>query len=113
MSPSDLFDDIIQNIDPDEVPLEFIVLAKVTDFAGNERILRGEELAKVMRGPERKRLAEARVILNVQKIRFAIQKGVNEIYDEMNRRVQADEDAAMGTIFNALSDLDPPKDTDI
>ena len=107
MSPIDLFDDIIQNIDPDEVPLEFIVLAKVTDFAGNERILRGDELARVMRGPERKKLAEARVILNVQKIRYAIQRGVNEIYDEINRRVQEDEDNGVITFGGFTDNSDP------
>jgi len=87
MTPSDLFEDIIQSIDPDEVPLEFIVLAKVTDFNGNERVLRGAELAKIMRGPERRKLSEARIILNIRKIREAIAFGVNEIYDEINRKL--------------------------
>lgn len=92
MSPVDLLEDIIQNIDPDQVPLEYIILAKVTDFKGEERILKGTELARVMRGPERKLLAEARVILDVRKIRQAIAAGVNEIYDEINRLVdEADE----------------------
>lgn len=87
MTPSDLFEDIIQSIDPDEVPLEFIVLAKVTDFNGTERVIRGNELAKIMRGPERRKLSEARIILNIRKIREAIALGVNEIYDEINRRI--------------------------
>jgi len=87
MTPSDLFEDIIQSIDPDEVPLEFVVLAKVTDFNGNERVIRGPDLARVMRGPERRKLSEARIILNIRKIREAIALGVNEIYDEINRRI--------------------------
>lgn len=104
MSPSELFDDIIQNIDPDEVPLEFIILAKVTDFSGKERVLKGSELEKVMRGPERKRLAEARVMLDVRKIRLAIASGVNEIYDEINR---------LNSSCLSISSEDPTKDTDI
>lgn len=85
MSPSELFDDIIQRIDPDEVPIEFILLAKVTDYQGHERILKGTELARVMRGPERRKLIEARVMLDVRKIRTAVEAGVFAIYDEINR----------------------------
>jgi hypothetical protein len=92
MSPSELFDDIIQSIDPDEVPLEFILLAKVTDLYGHERVLKGAELARVMRGPERKRLTEARVILDVRKIRMAVVSGVNEIYDEINKLCVSEND---------------------
>jgi len=113
MSPSDLLDDIIQSIDPDEVPLEFIVFAKVTDFSGNERILKGEEMARVMRGPDRKRLAEARVILDVRRIRMAITACVNEIYDEINRRVDAAEEAKNKVDLPEIGSNNPSKDTDI
>jgi hypothetical protein len=109
MSPSELFDDIIQSIDPDEVPLEFIILAKVTDFSGNDRVLKGPELAKVMRGPERRLVAEARVILDVRKIRAVVAAGVNEIYDAIN---QMNLDAAMGVNVTPDDDEDD-KDTDI
>ena len=92
LSPSELFDDIIHNIDADEVPLEYIIMAKVTDFNGNERLVRGDELATVMRGPERMKVQEARVILDVRKIRIAIAEGVNEIYDEVNRRAALEDE---------------------
>jgi hypothetical protein len=81
----DLFDNIIRNIDVDEVPLEFIIMAKVTSMDGSEHIVRGPELAKVIRGPERNRLRGFNVILDVRKIRNAVISGVNEIYDGMNR----------------------------
>ena len=90
MSPIDLFDEIIQSINPEEVPLEFIVMAKVRDFNGNERIIRGSELSQVLRGPAREKYNDARIVLHVRKIRDAIAAGVNEIYDEINRRI-ADE----------------------
>lgn len=94
MSPSELLADIIHNIDPDEVPLEFIILAKVTDYKDEEYILKGDELERVMRGPDRKKLKDARVILNVRRIRDRIAAGVNEIYDEINRLCQEEENAA-------------------
>ena len=94
---TDLFEDIIQNIDVDAVPLEFIIMAKVTGHDGTERLLRGSELAKVIRGPERRRLMGLNVILDVRKIRIAVSSGVNEIYDELNK----------------LNESEDKKDTDI
>ena len=116
----DLLDDIIQNINPDEVPLEYIVLARVVDFRGNERIIEGPEIARVMRGPERKTLSEARVVLDVRKIRMTIARGVNEIYDAINKLVEEEEakkerDAAEAIVraaVEAMQNPDAPKDTD-
>jgi hypothetical protein len=85
MSPSELLEDIIQRIDPDEVPVEFILFARVTDYRGNEHQLRGAELVRVMRGPERRKLVEARVVLDVRKIRNAVEAGVFALYDEINK----------------------------
>lgn len=80
-----LFDDIMQNIDIDDVPLEFIVVAKVTSKDGTERLIRGSELEKVIRGPERKRLVGFNAVLDTRKIRNVVVAGVNEIYDELNK----------------------------
>ncbi len=81
----DLFNDIIQNIDIDAVPLEFITMAKITTYDGSERLIRGAELANTIRGPNRKKLVGLNVILDVRKIRNAVIAGVNEFYDELNR----------------------------
>jgi hypothetical protein len=81
----DLFNDIMENIDVDLVPLEFIILAKVIGLDGSERLVRGAELSTVIRGPNRNKIAGFNVILDVRKIRSAVDLAVNEIYDEVNR----------------------------
>ena len=87
MSPSDLFAEIIQNIDPEIIPAEFIILAKVTDNNGKDFTLSGQELAKMMQGPERQNLSQVKVIMNVQKIRNAISARMTAIYMEMDRKI--------------------------
>ena len=88
MSRSDVLDDLIRNLDPEDVPIEFIVMAKVTDFDGNERIVRGEELEAVIRDPDLQQVAEIRVIYNVKKMRRAMTDEVSAVYDEVARLLQ-------------------------
>ena len=80
-----LFEDMIHSIDVDHVPLEFIIMAKVTSMDGSERLIRGPELAEVIRGPNRLRLMSFNVILDVRKIRTAVVAAVNEVYDAINK----------------------------
>jgi hypothetical protein len=88
MTPAETLDELISNLDPEQVPLKFIVMAKVTDFHGVERIIKGEELELMMEHPEQFEIAEARVILDVRKIRNAIIDEVNFAYDEVNRVIR-------------------------
>ena len=84
---SSLFDEIISSIDPDDVPLEYVIMAKVVDYYGNERILQGEELHSTMRGPDRAKLREAKVILNVRAIREAVVAAVTAAFEELNAMI--------------------------
>ena len=84
MTPTDVLDDIISRLDPEDVPPEFIVMAKITDFQGSVKLVKGKELEEMMKHPELYQIAEARVVLNVKKMRKAIMTEVNYIYDEVN-----------------------------
>lgn len=86
MTPTDVLDDIISQLEPENVPSEYIIMAKVTDYAGAERIIRGPELDRIMQNPDSHQIVEVRVILNVKKLRRAIIDEVNDIYEEVNRR---------------------------
>jgi hypothetical protein len=86
MTPTDVLDDIISRLDPEEVPPEYIVMAKITDFQGTTKLVKGKELEEMLKNPELHQIAEARVVLNVKKMRKAIATQVNYIYDEVNRR---------------------------
>jgi hypothetical protein len=85
MTAIDVLDDIISHLDPEDVPVEFIVMAQVTDFNGVEKIIKGDALEELLMNPEMHQIAELRVILNVRKIRKAIMEEVNAVYDEANR----------------------------
>ena len=83
MTPQDILDDIISRLDPEEIPAEYIVMAKVTDYEGNEKIIKGAELEEFMKQPYQD-AQEVRVVLDVRKIRKAIIAEVNAVYDEVN-----------------------------
>lgn len=85
MTKSDILDDIIAAIEPEHIPPEFIVMAKIRDFSGEERIVRGPELEAIMIDPENYEVASARVILNVRKIRAEIIDEVQNIYERAYR----------------------------
>jgi len=90
MKTTDVLDEIIGGLEPEDVPTEFIVMAKITDFQGNERVVRGDEMEDIIKNPDRYNIAEARVILNVRKLRKAIIDEMNIIYDNVNRMYNAD-----------------------
>lgn len=91
MNPTEILEDIIQQIDPEDVPVEFIVLARVTDMTGKEHTLKGKALEKVLRNPDQYRFREARVILNVKKMGEAIVDEMNDIFARLNRRFLTEE----------------------
>lgn len=76
----DALDEIISQLTPEEVPTEFIVIAKVTTMTGEENFLTGEELEIIMENPEQYGIAETRIILDVHRIRKAIIDEVDELF---------------------------------
>lgn len=86
MTPSvDVLDDIIGTLDPEDLPVEFILMAKVTDFDGNERILRGDELREFLLNPFS--VAEVRVLLDVKNIRATIIATVADIFEQVKEKL--------------------------
>lgn len=83
---TDILNEIIKGIDPIEVPVEYIVMAQITDINGIERFVKGDEFRKIIPNPREHQIVEARVILNIRKIKQAILKEVNDIYSEVNNR---------------------------
>jgi hypothetical protein len=86
MVPSvDIVDDIIGSLDPEDIPVEFILMAKITDFDGNERVLRGADLRDFLQNPFS--VAEVRVLLDVKNIRANILDTVSAIFTEVKRKL--------------------------
>lgn len=86
---NDILDDIIGGLQPEDVPSEFIVMAKLVDDHGIERVVRGEELANFLANPELEGCVEARVVLDVRKIRAALVTEMNAFFDHLNASIAA------------------------
>lgn len=84
MSEFPLFDELISGLDPDDVPPEYIIMAVVTDFNGTEHMVYGDEINGVLRGPERARYRQAKVILDVKRIRTDVMEAVGETFEQLN-----------------------------
>lgn len=76
----DILDEIINHLDPELIPTEFIVMAKVRTYDGNEAILTGPELDEYM-DVHSDQIADVRVILDVRRIRNVIIELTDEIFE--------------------------------
>jgi len=86
MNINEILDEIIAGLQPEDVSVEFIVLAKVTDFEGIERTLKGKDLVKFLNDPNRPEMAEAKVFLNVRKIKMAILTEVDSFFKYLEKK---------------------------
>jgi hypothetical protein len=84
MMSHDIVDEIIADLEPEQIPAEFISEAMITGFDGNEKVIRGDDLKEFLSAPF-EFAVEARILLNIRKIRRAIITEVNAVYDEVNR----------------------------
>ena len=80
MNINEILDEIISGLQPEDVPVEFMTMAKITGFDGVERTLRGKELSKFLTDRDRPDMAEAKVFLNVRKIKMAILTEVDAFF---------------------------------
>ena len=70
MSKHDILDDIIEQLQVEQVPPEFIIAAKVRTRDGTESVISGEELETLIKNGTP--ISDVRVILDVKKIRTRI-----------------------------------------
>lgn len=82
-----MFDSIVSSMDPKDVAIEFIVMAKVRDMDGVEHILVGDDLAHMMKFPELYEIAEARVVLDIRRMKSALRDELEAIYADLFRRL--------------------------
>jgi hypothetical protein len=82
-----MFDSIVSSMDPREIDLEFILMAKVRDMDGVDHVLVGDDLAHMMKFPELYEIAEARVVLDIRRMKIALRDELEAIYAEISRRL--------------------------
>lgn len=81
MLKPDILDEIINQLDPELIPSEFVVMAKIRTFDGMESILSGVDMEAFMT-ENSDQIAEIRVILNVKLIRSTILEITDKIFAE-------------------------------
>jgi hypothetical protein len=81
----DYIQELISQINPEQVPVEFIVMAQVTTYDGEERFVSGSELESIIENPDQHNVQEARVILDIRKIRQAITRETQKIFRDTKR----------------------------
>jgi hypothetical protein len=78
MSKPDILDEIIDQLSPEKIPTEFILMAKVRTFDGKETIVTGAALEELM-DAKRDEVVDVRVILDIKRIRNFIVSETNAI----------------------------------
>jgi hypothetical protein len=73
-----IIDEVVAHLDAENIPLQFIIKAIVTDFNGNQFELRGIELAKFLQTTYE--AAEVRLVLDVRGIRAHMSAVIEFIY---------------------------------
>ncbi len=79
MYKPDILDEIIGQLDPQYIPHEYIVMAKIRTFDGNEEIVVGADLDEKLDELD-DLVADVRVILDIKKIRHQIITRTNQIF---------------------------------
>lgn len=88
MALIDIIDEIIRDVDPEQVPPEYIIMAKIKNFSGEETFLRGAELEAFLKDPQASYIAEARVVFNVKAMRRAVVDEVEAVFEDVGRLLQ-------------------------
>jgi hypothetical protein len=86
MNINDMLDEYIKNIDPEQVPLEYIKSLIITDFTGSRTTLTGDRMARFIADPSSETVAEAKVVLDIHKMKKDVIHELADIYDEIERR---------------------------
>jgi hypothetical protein len=82
---NDLIDEFIKNIDWEDVPLEYIKSMIITDQDDMRHTLTGEKMQEFIAHPDRYQVKEARIVLNVYKMKRVVLGELADIYDELSR----------------------------
>jgi hypothetical protein len=80
----DILDEIINHLDPELIPTEYIILAKVRTLDGNETIVKRDEFDDFMRD-NGDLIFNVQVILDVRMIRQEILEITDDIFEKASQ----------------------------
>lgn len=82
----------IADIEPEELPVEYLQAATITDSHGQTFTLKGDDLAKFMNhDPKYSDIENARIYIDMKKIMQTINLEVEYIYHSVEQRMLAEE----------------------
>lgn len=82
MASSDLVKDFLAQLEPEDVPFEYIAAASIKDINGQEVMLQGEQLKMLMNNhPDYAYVKDARIYLNLQKVVKAVTLEVEYVFE--------------------------------
>ena len=93
MKMVEIIDEIIGEVDPDLIPLEFIMHARVMDKRGRETLLDGKDLEAFMSKPVNTSIDDvsaASIILDVRKMRKQAFVEINAFFEHLSTKFKAD-----------------------
>lgn len=95
MASSDLVNDFISHLEPEDVPFEYISAASIKDIHGQELMLQGEQLKMLMNNhPDYSYVKDARIFLNINQVMKDISLEVEYIFERVDILLRED---AMGS----------------
>ncbi len=92
MSGCDIVKNFLNELEAEDLPLEYIHAAKITDEFGKDLILKGDDLQKLLNhDPFYEKVSEARIFINIKKIMRAINIEVEYIYYRVEQMMAEEE----------------------
>lgn len=89
MDYNEILDEVISGLHPEDLPPEYIIMAKIIDVRGFEKVLRGIDLEIFLNNPNRGNgIVEARVIIDVRKIRAKVISILTDFFDRLRVHVE-------------------------
>ena len=87
MAIVDVIDEIISGLQPENVPIDYIKVAKFTDRHGVEFVIYGDALVNFMKNPHEYNVSEARIVFNVKKIRLLLWSHITNFFMQLDTKV--------------------------
>ncbi len=92
MASSDIVKGFLSQLEPEDVPFEFIAAASIRDLNDQEVMLKGEELKMLMNShPDYAHVKDARIYINLQLVVRAISTEVEYIFERVDMMFEKEE----------------------
>jgi len=86
MDWSNILNELVNDLQPEHIPLDYILAANYIDRHGLEHLVRGVELAHFVNHPDQYQIRQAFLVLDANKIRRVMHDKIIEFFIELNEQ---------------------------